>query len=76
MGILLRIEQATSAKDLGMYARVLVEVNFNEDLKYEPIVERTGVCNNIEVAYEDLPKHCSFCRLVGHTLSECREAWQ
>lgn len=63
MGIPLRIYQVTYAKDLNMYARVLVEVDFSRDVKYELIVERTGICNKIEVAY-DLPKYCSFCRLL------------
>lgn len=61
-------------KDLDMYAQVLVEVDFsNKDLKYELIVERTGVCNKIEVAYEDISNNYSFCCLVHHTLSKCRE---
>lgn len=59
-----------------MFARVLVEVEFSRDLKYELTTERIGVCNKIEVAYEDLPKHYSFCCLVGHTISECRESYQ
>ena len=74
VGVPLRIDQATANKDLGIYARVLVEVDFSKDLRYELNIERTGACNKIDVAYEDLPKHCSFCRLVGHMLSECREA--
>lgn len=74
MGVPLRIDHATSTKDLGMYDRVLVEVDFCKDLRYELTIERTWVCNKIEVAYEDLPKHYSFCHLVGHKLFECREA--
>lgn len=74
--ILLRIDQAMYVKDLGMYALVLVEVDFNKDFRYELTVERNGVCNKIEVAYEDLPKHCAFYRIIGHTLFECRKACQ
>lgn len=57
-----------------MFVWVLVEVNFSRDLGYELTVEMTGVYNKIEVVYKDLPKHCSFYRLVGHTISECRKA--
>lgn len=74
MGIPLCIDQATSTKDLGMYVRVLVEFDFSRDLRFELTVKRTRVCNEIDVAYEDLPKHYSFCRLVGHTFFQCREA--
>ena len=45
MGIPLLIDQATSAKDLGMYVRILVDVDFSRDLRYELIIERTVVCN-------------------------------
>lgn len=74
VGIALRIDQATVNKDLDMYTWVLVEVDFSKDLCYELIIERTCVCNKIDVVYEDLPHHCSFCRLVCYMLSKCREA--
>lgn len=63
-----------STKNLGMYTQALVKVDFSRDLRYELTVERIEVCNKIEVACENLPKHCSFCHLVDHMLSECREA--
>lgn len=36
----MRIDQVTSAKDLGMYALILVEVDFNRDIWYELTVKR------------------------------------
>lgn len=55
-------------------SQVLVEVDFNKDLRYELTIERTWICNKIDVAYKDLPKHYLFCRLFGHMLFECRGA--
>lgn len=43
VGFPLRIDQATLAKDLDIYAQLLVKVDFSKDLRYELTIERTGV---------------------------------
>ncbi|KAM7478351.1 hypothetical protein LguiA_026564 [Lonicera macranthoides] len=60
VGIPIRIDQATATKDLYMFARVLVEINFYSDLIYAFTIDRA------RASYEKLHKHWSHCHLVGH----------
>ena len=59
------------------YARALVEVCSNSELKKEvsmaiPLDDDSGYSTEIiRVEYEWTPPHCSVCKIFGHTLSEC-----
>lgn len=65
MDISICIDQTTITKDLGMFVRILIEVDFGFNSIHVLTIERTDVSYKIEVA--------SHCRLVGHMLSECRD---
>lgn len=61
-------------RTFGHYARVLVDLDVSNDLKYEVLVERKGFAFFVEFEYENLPEVCSFCKRIGHNASVCRIA--
>lgn len=71
MDMPIRIDQVTTTKDLCMFAQVLVGINFGSDLIYALTIEKVRVSYEVEVVYEELSRHCSHCRMVGHAF----EVW-
>jgi len=61
-------------RTFGHHARVLVDLDVSNDLKYEVLVERKGFAFFVEFEYENLPEVCSFCKMIGHNASVCRKA--
>jgi hypothetical protein len=61
-------------RTFGHYARVLVDIDVSNDLKYEVLVERKGFAFVVEFEYENLPEFCNYCKIVGHNISVCRKA--
>jgi hypothetical protein len=61
-------------RTVGHYARVLVNIDVSNDLKYEVLVERKGFAFFVEFEYENLPEFCNYCKIVGHNVSVCKKA--
>jgi hypothetical protein len=51
-------------RTFGHYARVLVDIDVSNDLKYEVLVERKGFAFFVEFEYENLPEFCNYCKIV------------
>jgi len=72
VGTPLLIDNATSKRIYGHYARILVDMDFSRQLFHEITVEREGYAFQVELAYEWLPDYCTHCHTIGHDVSSCR----
>ncbi|GAU35044.1 hypothetical protein TSUD_30100 [Trifolium subterraneum] len=59
-------------RTFGHYARVLVDLDLSQTLRYKVLVERIGFAFYVETDYENLPPFCTHCNLVGHYLNNCK----
>lgn len=60
-------------RTFGHFARVLVDIDLTQDLKFEVLVERKGYAFFVEFEYENLPDFCDYCKTVGHSVAVCRK---
>ena len=72
MGTPLIIDNETTKRLYGHYARILVDMDFSRKMFHEITVEREGYSFVVEVAYEWLPNFCSHCQNIGHDVTACR----
>ena len=72
VGTPLVIENATTKRLFGHYARVLVDIDFSKKTFHEIMVEREGFAFGVEVAYEWLPDLCYHYQTLGHDVTNCR----
>jgi hypothetical protein len=72
IGTPLLIDNATSKRLFGHYARILVDMDFTRKIFYEIVVEREGFAFPVEVVYERMPDFCTHCQNIGHHVSVCR----
>ncbi|KAI5682027.1 hypothetical protein M9H77_03255 [Catharanthus roseus] len=62
----------TSRKERISYARVLVNVDLAKDLTTEVKLNLPNGKKRMQyITYENLPKFCSVCKLVGHNFERC-----
>jgi hypothetical protein len=62
-----------NVRKLGLFARVLVDVDLFVDLPLELVVKRRNGESFVQgVAYEKLPNLCSHCGNVDHHVTDCR----
>ncbi|GAU13228.1 hypothetical protein TSUD_245980 [Trifolium subterraneum] len=59
-------------RSFGHYARVLVDVNLAQELRFGVSVERKGFAFFVDIEYENLPDYCTFCNCVGHHFENCK----
>ena len=69
------IDNATTKRLFGHYARILVDMDFSRKLFHEIVVEREGFAFTVAVAYEWLPDFCSHCHNIGHDITVCRQLY-
>lgn len=72
VGMPLRIDDKTLKKELGIYARILVDIDFARDLPEKILVQHNDNEFFVNVEYECLPMFCKHCGGIGHCASECR----
>ena len=72
LGISLVIDATAHKLTFWHYARVLVDTNFSRHLFYETMVESDDFAFLVEVEYEWLPKFCSHCQILTHSVVNCR----
>ncbi|XP_056694959.1 uncharacterized protein [Spinacia oleracea] len=72
IGTMIKVDQATHNRDKLMFAKVLVEVNIDQQFP-EVIRFRSEIGRMIEqrVSYDWLPISCSICKGMGHTSNAC-----
>lgn len=62
----------TSKKERISYARVLVHVDLSKELTTEVKISLpNGRMRMQYVTYENLPKFCSVCKIIGHSYENC-----
>lgn len=74
IGTPLSLDDATTARTLGHYARVLVDVDPTGDLCDQILVERHGFAFFVGIEYERLPAFCPSCKLIGHSIDNCKHS--
>jgi len=72
VGTPLLIDNATTNRLFGHYARILVDMDFTRKIFYEIRVERDGFAFPVEVVYERMPEFCTHCQNIGHVVHACR----
>jgi hypothetical protein len=75
VGTPLLIDNATTKRLFGHYARILVDMDLSRKIFHEIVVEREGFAFTLEVAYEWLPDFCTHCQAIGHDVSACRRLY-
>lgn len=72
IGTPLRIDKKTLDKELGLYARILVDVDFAKEIPEQILIQRKDFEFFVYIEYERCPSFCKQCGVVGHELSQCR----
>ena len=68
---MLKIGHAILNEDLGLFARLLVEVDLAKELPKRTLLEKTEKSFFVEVVYESLPDFCTTCSCIGHSYLAC-----
>jgi len=75
VGTPLVIDNATTKRLFGHYARILVDMDFSRKIFHEIVVEREGYAFPVAVSYEWMPDFCSHCQNIGHDVTVCRRLY-
>lgn len=59
-------------RTFGHYARVLVDMDLNNELVHIILVERKGFAFFVDIDYETLPDFCTNCQITGHHIEVCK----
>ncbi|GFY91271.1 hypothetical protein Acr_07g0014670 [Actinidia rufa] len=73
LGKPIHMDKLTTQKERTTYARCLVEIDMAKDLVHSVQLHMPeGDEHEQKIFYENLPKYCSHCRMVGHTKETCK----
>ncbi|KAF6169566.1 hypothetical protein GIB67_000839 [Kingdonia uniflora] len=67
------VDNSTLCRNIGFYASVLVDVDFSKTIPSKIMTEREGFEFCQEIQLGKTPKICSYCKVVGHMVSEYRD---
>jgi hypothetical protein len=59
-------------RTFGQFARVLVDMDLSQPLRYKVLVERKGFAFFVEIEYENVPDFCDACHVIGHHVEVCK----
>jgi len=59
-------------RTFGLFARVLVDIDLSQDLRYKVLVERKDYAFFVDFEYENLPDFCTHCNKIGHYIDICK----
>ncbi|GFZ03718.1 hypothetical protein Acr_16g0003420 [Actinidia rufa] len=69
----IHMDKLTSQKARVTYARCLVEIDLAKDLPHSVTLELLGEVEHEQaIFYENLPRFCPQCRMMGHTKENCK----
>jgi hypothetical protein len=60
-------------RTFGQFARVLVEIDLMQPIRYKLLVERKGFAFFVDLEYEHIPAFCTECKMIGHDFENCRK---
>jgi hypothetical protein len=60
-------------RTFGQFARVLVDIDLLQPLRYKLLVERKGYAFFVELEYEYIPNFCHGCKVIGHNFDQCKK---
>jgi len=60
-------------RTFGHYARVLVDMDLNNELVHRILVERKGFAFFVDIDYETIPDFCTNCQITGHHIGVCKK---
>ncbi|XP_057770861.1 uncharacterized protein LOC130990652 [Salvia miltiorrhiza] len=69
----IRIDGASTTRDFGQFARVLVELNMAKPLPNTLLFDADDHAFHIEFSYEQLPHYCPRCKIMGHSPDKCQK---
>lgn len=72
LGPVVSIDEHTRNRTMYHYARVLIELDLRKEKEYNIMYEMSGHCTIASVGYEQHPKFCNHCQIVGHSIDNCR----
>lgn len=73
LGMYVKADQATSNREKLQFARVLVEVDIEEELPDSlDFVNEKGILTTIRLEYEWKPVKCANCKMFGHESTVCK----
>lgn len=58
-------------RTFGQFARVLVDMDVTQMLRYKVLVERKDYAFFVELDYENIPDFCNHCMKIGHHVDNC-----
>ncbi|XP_057803376.1 uncharacterized protein LOC131018680 [Salvia miltiorrhiza] len=76
LGNPIRIDGGSANREVGHYARVLIEIDLSVPLRESLMIDEDNSSIYIEFSYESLPEFCMHCKIVGHTSDKCRKLKQ
>jgi hypothetical protein len=59
-------------RTFGQFARVLVDMDVTQTLRYEVLVERKDYAFFVDLDYENIPDFCNHYRKIGHNIDYCK----
>jgi hypothetical protein len=59
-------------RTFGQFARILVDIDLMQPLRYKLLVERKGFAFFVDLEYEHIPEFCSECKFLGHSIENCK----
>lgn len=72
IGVPLCIDNMTLSGDLGQFARVLVDLDLSKLLQHTLTLDYEASLVPINIVHERLPGFCHSCKVIGHTIVDCR----
>ncbi|KAF1898253.1 hypothetical protein Lal_00033019 [Lupinus albus] len=70
IGIPISLDEATSNRSFGHFARVLVDLDLKSDLPNQILVERECYAFFVSIEYDNLSAFCVGCQTIGSMASE------
>ncbi|KAF1868392.1 hypothetical protein Lal_00008199 [Lupinus albus] len=74
IGTPISIDEATTNRSFGHFARVLVDINLKNSVPNQVLVERDGFEFFVCIQVENMPAFCTGCQTIGHVVSKCRRS--
>jgi hypothetical protein len=59
-------------RTFGQFARVLIDIDLMQPLRYKLLVERKGFAFFVDLEYEHIPAFCTECKIIGHNIETCK----